>query len=153
MLPFRAKSIRATTRAELDAALASPSAHSVIVEGDDDLLTYAARKASGDPDLRIGGVAVGPVGADTWPGGSASRNDPFDEWTSANRDPGDVGPDPAPPPMAPAPLPVPDASASAPAAARRGPPSWMLLAGLAVGACLALGLFGAWLASATPQSR
>jgi hypothetical protein len=55
MLPFRAKSIRATTRTELDAALASPSAQSVIVEGDDDLLTYAARKASGDPDLRIGG--------------------------------------------------------------------------------------------------
>jgi hypothetical protein len=43
--------VRATTEAEVDAALAS--ADKVVVEGDDRLLSYAASKASGDPDNRI----------------------------------------------------------------------------------------------------
>jgi hypothetical protein len=58
--------IRVTTEQELDSALAS--ADQVIVEGDDRLLSYAATKASGDPEnhvaVEVGGrtISVGGVG-------------------------------------------------------------------------------------------
>jgi hypothetical protein len=58
--------IRVTTEEELDSALAS--ADQVIVEGDDRLLSYAATKASGDPEnhvaVEVGGrsISVGGTG-------------------------------------------------------------------------------------------
>jgi hypothetical protein len=63
------RTVRVTTKAELDAALGSGSADQVIVEGDDRLLSYAASKASSDPDnnvsVEIGehSVAVGQARA------------------------------------------------------------------------------------------
>ena len=45
------RTIRVTTEAELDAALGS--ADQVIVEGDGRLLSYAASKASTDPDNSV----------------------------------------------------------------------------------------------------
>jgi len=45
------RTVRATTREEIDAALAT--ADQVTVEGDDELLTYAVNKASSDPDNQV----------------------------------------------------------------------------------------------------
>jgi hypothetical protein len=45
------KTVRATTKEEVDAALAT--ADQVTVEGDDELLTYAVNRAAGDPTNRV----------------------------------------------------------------------------------------------------
>ncbi len=51
MLPRAVRTVRVTTRQELDAAL--DSADQVVVEGDDQLLSYAVARASNDPQNRI----------------------------------------------------------------------------------------------------
>ena len=95
MIPFRTRTVRVTTKGELDSALASNATRSIVVEGDDELLTYAARKASVEPDLSIGSVAFEAAAAP--PG-----REPFDlvrgrasERTAVWDDPfaGDVGPE------------------------------------------------------------
>jgi hypothetical protein len=45
------RTVRVTTKEELDAALAT--ADQITVEGDDELLSYAANKAAGDPANRV----------------------------------------------------------------------------------------------------
>src|SRR5215472_10524793 len=51
MLP-RARIVRVTTKEALDATLLLGTADQVIVEGDEQLLSYAIAKASGDPQNR-----------------------------------------------------------------------------------------------------
>lgn len=45
------REVHATTKEELDAALAT--ADQIVVEGDDELLSYAVNKAAGDPENRV----------------------------------------------------------------------------------------------------
>jgi hypothetical protein len=61
----------ATTKEEVDIALAS--ADQVIVEGDDELLSYAINKASAEPDLMVclktGGITAAEVSSQGQAGG------------------------------------------------------------------------------------
>src|SRR3954451_1717423 len=51
--------VRVTTKEEFDAAVASNRPAQIVVEGDDDLLTYAAKVAGDEATLQIDQIASG----------------------------------------------------------------------------------------------
>jgi hypothetical protein len=58
------QTVLATSKEELDAALATATADQITVEGDDELLSYAVNKAATDPENRVAVEVAGPANPD-----------------------------------------------------------------------------------------